>query len=93
MKTDELIGPTLSSSRSDGGRTEPPPPNDLEGGLDDRCRDREKGGESPSSPSSTDGTEFDVKWDGTEDPKNPRNMSNTRKWICTCVVSLGSLCV
>lgn len=86
MKTNELIGPTLSSSGSDGGRTEPPPSNFLEG-------DREKGGESPSSPSSIDGVEFDVKWDGTEDPENPRSMSNARKWICTCVVSLGSVCV
>lgn len=93
MKTDELIGPTLSGSRPNRGRTEPPPPNDLEGELDDRSLDREKGGESPSSSSSTDGAEFDVKWDGAEDPENPRSMTKTKKWICTCVVSLGSLCV
>lgn len=94
METDESINSTLGRNELDEGRIQPPKLvtlNDLESGPNDGFR--EKGGESSSGPSSTDGEEFDVKWDGPDDPGCPKNMSNVRKWICTWVVSLGSLCV
>lgn len=37
--------------------------------------------------------EFEVQWDGDQDPMNPRNMSNGRKWIVVAIVSAGSTCV
>ena len=37
--------------------------------------------------------EFEVSWDGDQDPMNPRNMSNGRKWIVVAIVSAGSTCV
>lgn len=94
MEADESISSTLESSGPDEDQKQPPKSislNDLESGPGGGSR--EKGGESSTSSSSTGGEEFDVKWDGSEDPGSPKNMSNTRKWICTCVVSLGSLCV
>ena len=37
--------------------------------------------------------EFEVKWDGDNDPLNPRNMSSGRKWVIVLIVSAGSTCV
>ena len=37
--------------------------------------------------------EFEVKWDGDDDPMNPRNMSHGRKWVIVLIVSAGSTCV
>lgn len=94
METDESINSTLRSNELDRGQMRPlklVTLNDPEGGPDGGFR--EKGGERSSGPSSTDGEEFDVKWDGPNDPECPKNMSNVKKWICTWVVSLGSLCV
>lgn len=48
---------------------------------------REKEGSSPSDE------DFVVKWDGPDDPENPRNMNLARRWIVVIVVSLGSVCV
>lgn len=96
MKADELTGPTLGNSGPDGSRTQSPESaslNDRESGPRGGSCDPEKGGEISLGSSSTDGDEFNVKWDGPEDPESPRSMSTTKKWICTVVVSLGSLCV
>ena len=37
--------------------------------------------------------EFEVRWDGEEDPMNPRNLGLGRKWMIVLVVSMGSTCV
>ena len=37
--------------------------------------------------------EFEVQWDGDDDPMNPRCMSKTRKWIIVLIVSAGASCV
>lgn len=34
-----------------------------------------------------------VKFDGDDDPDNPRSMSKGRKWLITMVVAFSSLCV
>ena len=37
--------------------------------------------------------EFEVQWDGDNDPMNPRCMSKARKWMIVVIVSAGSTCV
>ncbi len=37
--------------------------------------------------------EFEVRWDGDNDPMNPRSMSKPRKWLIVVIVSSCSLCV
>lgn len=39
------------------------------------------------------GTEYIVKWDGPDDPGNPRNRSLARKWVIVLVMAVGSVCV
>lgn len=34
-----------------------------------------------------------VKFDGNDDPDNPRSMTTKRKWLITMVVAFSSLCV
>ena len=36
---------------------------------------------------------FEVKWDGGDDPMNPRNMSTARKWVIVFTLAFGSFCV
>jgi hypothetical protein len=71
-----------------------PPESQLENGHNDSHRGGGGDGSmSSSSSTSAGGEEFEVKWEGQDDPGNPRSMSKFRKWLCTWVVSLGSLCV
>lgn len=37
--------------------------------------------------------EFEVDWDGDDDPMNPRSMNKLRKWLIVLTVSSSSLCV
>lgn len=37
--------------------------------------------------------EFEVAWDGDDDPLNPRSRSLARKWLVVLIVSASSLCV
>jgi hypothetical protein len=39
-----------------------------------------------------DDDSYTVGWEDN-DPLNPRNMSTTRRWLVTMIVSMGSLCV
>lgn len=53
--------------------------------------------EEQGLPTKNDGTEFQeidpelVTWDGDEDPENPRNWTNKRKWRSTLVVTMYTL--
>ncbi len=38
-------------------------------------------------------TEYDVDWDGENDPMHPRSMSKARKWLVVWIVSFSSACV
>ncbi len=38
-------------------------------------------------------TEYEVHWDGEDDPMHPRNMSKARKWLIVWIVSFSSACV
>ena len=55
-------------------------------GEDEEAPKKIENGEDPEK-------EFEVQWDGDQDPMNPRNMSNGRKWIVVAIVSAGSTCV
>ena len=37
--------------------------------------------------------QFEVQWDGDNDPMNPRSRSKPRKWLVVLLVSTSSLCV
>ncbi len=37
--------------------------------------------------------EYEVQWDGDDDPLNPRSFSKGRKWLIVSIVSAGSTCV
>lgn len=37
--------------------------------------------------------EFEVTWDGDDDPMNPKSMPYARKWSIVIILSLSSLCV
>jgi len=37
--------------------------------------------------------EYEVKWDGLNDPENPKALKKSTKWFVTLVVSMGALCV
>lgn len=52
----------------------------------DNDDDDQESGELP------DGT-VECKWDGDNDPMNPRSMSRGRKWLIVLIVSGTSLCV
>ncbi|KKZ68044.1 hypothetical protein EMCG_06254 [[Emmonsia] crescens] len=43
--------------------------------------------------STRPGTEYIVRWDGPDDPGNPRNRSLARKWVIVLVMAVGSVCV
>jgi len=42
---------------------------------------------------ATSNDPFDVKWDGENDPLNPRTWKSFRKWIVVLIVSASSICV
>ncbi|KZF22519.1 MFS general substrate transporter [Xylona heveae TC161] len=46
----------------------------------------------PESPEAAE-KEFEVQWDGDQDPLNPRSFQTGRKWIITIICSLASFCV
>lgn len=83
-KAGELASATPDSNEFDENRTSSAKPLSLNEANGDRRSE---------NLSSTGGEEFEVKWDGPDDPGCPKSMSKTRKWLCTWVVSIGSLCV
>ncbi|CAD0087715.1 unnamed protein product [Aureobasidium vineae] len=64
--------------------------------TDEQPRPRSKDEESGITATGDDGVnekEFEVTWDGDDDPMNPRSMPYVRKWIIVIIVSASSLCV
>ncbi|KAL2354908.1 synaptic vesicle transporter [Cryomyces antarcticus] len=56
--------------------------------------DEEEGYNVPDAGGAVDPEkEFEVKWDGDNDPMNPRSKSKLHKWIIVLIVSSSSLCV
>jgi len=43
-----------------------------------------------NEPSDKD---FEVQWDGPQDPEDPKNLSTWRKWIMVLIVSQASFLV
>ncbi|PGH00823.1 hypothetical protein GX51_05600 [Blastomyces parvus] len=58
----------------------------------DRLRQPEED-EKAEEVSAAPEMEYIVKWDGHDDPGNPRNMSLGRKWVIVLVLAVGSVCV
>jgi len=73
---------SLHSSRSYGG-------GDGYGCMND---DEQVASQDDERPHDTE-KEFEVRWDGEDDPMNPRSMSKLRKWLIVMIVSWSSLCV
>ena len=40
-----------------------------------------------------DAKQFEVQWDGSDDPMDPKNLSKGMKWMVVLIVSAGSTCV
>ncbi len=55
---------------------------------EDEQEEPENGGNSADEKDYTE-----VKWDGDDDPLNPRNMRTWRKWVVVFTLAFGSLCV
>ena len=48
----------------------------------------------PSGDTAADAErQFEVTWDGDNDPMNPRSMPKLRRWLIVLVVSASSVCV
>ncbi|KAG9949779.1 hypothetical protein KCU85_g3966, partial [Aureobasidium melanogenum] len=64
--------------------------------TDEQARPGSKDEESGITAEGDEGAhdkEFEVTWDGDDDPMNPRSMAYARKWIIVVIVSASSLCV
>jgi hypothetical protein len=64
--------------------------------TDEPVRPRSKDEESGITAVGDDAVnnkEFEVAWDGDDDPMNPRSMPFARKWIIIIILSASSLCV
>lgn len=49
--------------------------------------------EGDTGDSTDPNRQFEVRFDGEEDPMNPKNRSTFRKWVIVLIVAFGSLCV
>jgi hypothetical protein len=83
-------------TRVDQGADERAVRNSKDSDTDEPVRPRSKDEESGITAVGDDGVnekEFEVTWDGDDDPMNPRSMAYARKWIIVIIVSASSLCV
>ena len=59
-------------------------------------RDEDRAPSVPHDPEKANGSteeNFEVTWDGDNDPFNPRSFGRARKWVIVLIVSMSSLCV
>ena len=56
------------------------------------CTTNSEGSPTPQEQTAP-GEDFEVTWDGPNDPGNPKNMTKVRKWLIVTVVSTSSTCV
>jgi hypothetical protein len=83
-------------TRVDQGADERAVRHSKDSDTDEPVRPRSKDEESGITAVGDDGVnekEFEVTWDGDDDPMNPRSMAYARKWIIVIIVSASSLCV
>lgn len=58
------------------------------------CDDKEDVSPQESGDSALEAEKaFEVKFEGSDDPMNPRNMRTLKRWVIVIVVSLSSSCV
>ena len=65
--------------------------SDIDRPARSQSRDEESG--ITAVGEDTNEKEFEVTWDGDEDPMNPRSMAHARKWVIIIILSASSLCV
>jgi hypothetical protein len=83
-------------TRVDQGADEKAVRHSRDSDTDEPVRPRSKDEESGITAVGDDAVndkEFEVTWDGDDDPMNPRSMPYARKWIIVIIVSASSLCV
>ncbi|KAI4724107.1 MFS general substrate transporter [Aureobasidium sp. EXF-10728] len=83
-------------TRVDQGADEKAVRHSRDSDTDEQPRPRSKDEESGITAMGDGGAnekEFEVTWDGDDDPINPRSMAYARKWIIVIIVSASSLCV
>ena len=85
-----------SDTRVDQGADERAVRHSRDSDTDEAERPRSKDEESGITAIGDDGVnekEFEVTWDGDDDPMNPKSMAYARKWIIVVILSASSLCV
>lgn len=90
---DEVPNP---DTRVDQGADERAVRHSRDSDTDEPERPRSKDEESAITAIGDDGVnekEFEVTWDGDDDPMNPKSMAYARKWIIVVILSASSLCV
>ncbi|MCJ1395277.1 hypothetical protein MMC18_008161 [Xylographa bjoerkii] len=65
---------------------------DRTGPQGDVSNEEKRQGDDPKGGQESE-KNFEVGWDGDDDPMNPRSMSTGRKWLIVLIVSSSSLCV
>lgn len=83
-------------TRVDQGADERAVRHSRDSDTDEPERPRSKDEESGITAIGDDGVnekEFEVTWDGDDDPMNPKSMAYARKWIIVVILSASSLCV
>ena len=66
-------------------------PNGTRLQLDVADEEKRQGDKAKNRPDAE--KNFEVAWDGDDDPMNPRSMRTSRKWLIVLIVSTSSLCV
>jgi hypothetical protein len=63
------------------------------GGEDGYSCFREDGPDPEAGSNEAEEKRFEVKWDGDDDPMNPRNRRKARKWMIVLIMASSALCV
>lgn len=63
------------------------------GGEDGYCVFSEDEREEPHETEADPEKEFEVRWDGEDDPMNPKSMHKARKWAIVLICAASALCV
>lgn len=81
-----------------GGRSDEAPSSNIRSRIDNETSGHcpTQGGETTSEKPGLQGQtehDFEVSWNGDQDPMNPKCMSKPRKWLIVLILSTSSTCV
>lgn len=83
---------TLTAETSEKHKSTPSPPRSA-GNADAAGPTTTEPPGAELAKAQTHDPNFEVSWDGPDDPDNPRSMSNLRKWVIVWILALTSTCV